>query len=298
MLRTILLSLILLLSYPHQSAPQAAERNYEAVKKIEFQIKRSAEFLKAARKIVGKGASGEAEALVRLAEESAEEAMRSYDAGDYDSARKGFSDSIQTAVNAIILSRNAVDGSLTGSVLKEEAEIREARDRERKKTMVRKAAAEVEVFIRTAEKLLANSKKAPDHRLNTAKELFASSGDKSARGDHDGALLDINGAYKLVTSAIKEIKRSQGEIVTFPQKGLTDPKTLLAHELKKNDTYVFLASRMVNGGGENTEGLIKAAMAAREEARRSLDSGDSDKAIERLQTSTGLLIKAIKASGN
>jgi len=54
---------------------------------------------------------------------------------------------------------------------------------------------------------------------------------------------------------------------------------------------------MVKSGEQKTGGLMDAALSAREEAQRSLGSGDRQRAIERFKASTELFIQAIKVSG-
>jgi hypothetical protein len=135
-------------------------------------------------------------------------------------------------------------------------------------------------------------------KLKETKAIYADSKEKISRGDYDSALEDISKAYKLATAAVKEIKRSQGEILTFPKTVDGDSKDVLAHEVKKNNAYSFFAATMVKEDQDEPSKLVSEAMDYRDEALKAMEQGGEAKAIDALKASTELLIKALKASGN
>jgi len=213
MLKIIIISLALLFAFQHTLQAQPGE--VSAQKKTELKMKRSIELLNAARKIVAEGSSKQAESLMALADAAADQGAKDYNAGEYDAAAQGLSDAVEAAVNAIMLSK---DLTIRELVLVEEADARGVKDIERKEERLRKAKAEVEIFMRTAERLMAGAEGLQAEKLAEGRKLYASSVKKSASGDLDGAISEMNTAYALATSAIKEYKRSQGEIITFPKK--------------------------------------------------------------------------------
>lgn len=266
---------------------------------LELRIKTNNEFLKAAAKIVTEGKSAEAEAILKLAEESYKEALGHIRSGEFDFAKEDLSDSTRKAMHAIILSKNANDPAMRETVMKEEVALLAEREHERKEARLKKGMAEVEIFIKTAERLLNDRpNEAAAAKLNETRAVYASSKESIGAGDYDSALEGVSKAYKLATAAVKEIKRTQGDILTFPKPDLTDPEDMLAYELKKNDAYAFFAAAMIKQGQDGPAKLLSDGMASRESALKAIQKGGDSAAIEGLRTSTELLIKAIKASGN
>lgn len=266
---------------------------------LDQKIRTNTEFLKAAEKIVREDGSKEAAAILKLAEESHGEALKHLESEEYEFAKEDLFDSIQKAVHAIILSRNANNAPVREIVLKEEMALFSEREHERKGARLKKGMAEVEIFIKTAERLLKDKTNEPaEMKLAETKALYAAAREKIAAGDYDGALEGVSRAYKLATAAVKEVKRTQGDILTFPKAAVTDPKEMLAHELKKNDAYAFFASTMVKDGQDGPGKLLSNGLASRERALKAVRDGGETEAIEGLRASTELLIKAIRASGN
>lgn len=266
---------------------------------LELKIRTNEEFLKAASKIVSAEKSGEAAALLKLAEGSRDEALRHLKSGEYEFAREDIIDSTAKAVHAIVLSRNSRDNGIRDMVMREEMALLADREHARKEAQLDKGMAEVEIFIKTAERLLKDNPNEPAAlKLTETKTLYAASKEKISRGDYDSALEDVSKAYKLSTAAVKEIKRSQGDILTFPKAVYSDPKEALAHEVKKNDAYAFFASTMVKEDQDEPSRLVSEAFAYRDEAMKAMENGGEAKAIDALKASTELLIKALKASGN
>lgn len=294
MLRKLFLAAVLVLAaagqlYAGQSAKDA----------LELKIRTNGEFLKAAAKIVSEERSGEAAAILKLAEGSRDEALTHLKSGEYEFAMEDIIDSTTKAVHAIMLSKNSNDSALRDIVMKEEMALLDDREHARKEARLKKGMAEVEIFIKTAERLLKDNRNEPATlKLTETKALYAASKENISRGDYDSALEEVSKAYKLATSAVKDIKRSQGEILTFPKAAYSDPKEALAHEIRKNDAYAFFASTMVKEGLGEPSRLISEAQAYRDEALKAMEQGTEAKAIDALKASTELLIKALKASGN
>lgn len=294
MLRKLFLAAVLVLAAAgHLYAGQSAKDT------LELKIRTNGEFLKAAAKIITEEKSTEAAAILKLAEGSRDEAMRHLKSGEYEFATEDIDDSTTKAVHAIILSRNSHDNGIRDMVMQEEMALLAGREHERKEAQLKKGMAEVEIFIKTAERLLKdNHNESAALKLIETKALYAASKEKISRGDYDSALEDVTKAYKLSTAAVKEIKRSQGDILTFPKAVFSDPKEALAHEIKKNDAYAFFAATMVKEGQDEPSRLVSEALAYRDEALNAMENGGEAKAIDALKASTELLIKALKASGN
>lgn len=266
---------------------------------LELKLRTNGEFLKAAAKIVSGEKSIEAAAILKLAEGSHDEAMSHLKSGEYEFASEDIDDSTRKAVHAIILSKNSHDSAIRDTVMKEEMALLADREHERKEARLRKGMAEVEIFIKTAERLLNDRHNEPAAlKLNETKQIYAASKEKISRGDYDNALEDVSRAYKLATAAVKEIKRSQGDILTFPQTAYGDSKEVLAHEIKKNDAYAFFATTMVKGDQDRGSRLVSEGLAYREDALKAIRTGNDARAIDALKASTELLINALKASGN
>ena len=155
---------------------------------------------------------------MKLAQESYAEALNHANIGEYEFAAEDLSDATTKAIHAIILATNSGDHSIRDIVMKEEVALLAEREHDRKEARLKKGMAEVEIFIITAERLLKDRpEEQASARLNETREIYKASKEKIAAGDYDGALEGVNKAYKLATSAVKEIKRSQGDIMTFPR---------------------------------------------------------------------------------
>lgn len=267
---------------------------------LELKIRTNGEFLKAAAQIITEKKSTEAAAILRLAEGSRDEALRHLESGEYEFASEEIDDSTAKGVHAIILSRNSHDSAIRDVVMKDEMALLAVREHARKEARLNKGMAEVEIFIKTAERLLKDKHNEPAAlKLMETKAIYAASKEKISRGDYDSALKDVSKAYKLATAAVKEIKRSQGDILTFPKTAYGDSRDVLAHEIKKNDAYAFFASTMVKEGQDEPSRLVSEALAYRDEALKAMEQGGEEaKAIDALKASTELLIKALKVSGN
>lgn len=202
-------------------------------------------------------------------------------------------------MHAIILSSNSGDAGIREMVMREELTLLAEREYDRKEARLKKGIAEVEAFIATAERLLAEN---PNDRaagtLKETRDVFAASKAKMARGDLNGALDDVSVAYRLATDAVKEIKRYQGDIVTFPRAAYSDPKDILAQEMKRNDAYALFASTIVGIGQDEPGRLVSEGLAYREDAMKAMKDGGEAGAIAALKTSTELLIRALRASGD
>lgn len=266
---------------------------------LETKLVTNGEFLKAAAKIISEERSDEAASVLRLAESSRDEAIIHLKSGEYELAIEDVNDSNRKAVHAIILSRSSNDRALREAVMREEVSLMAERERVRKEAQLKKGLAEVEIFIKAAERLLKDTRnETAALKLKETKEVYAASKEKASLGDYDKALEDVSRAYKLATAAVKDIKRSQGDILTFPKAAYTEQKDILAHELKKNDAYAFFASTMVKEGQGESFRLVSEGLTYRESAMKAVKDGGDAQAINDLRASTELLIKALRYSGN
>ncbi|MBI5453075.1 MAG: hypothetical protein HY956_00440 [Deltaproteobacteria bacterium] len=301
MFRVLALILAVTISLAWSPAPSSAEENGQAkaqtVKTLEHRMKTNKAFLKAAGQIITDGNSKEAASFLRMAEKASEEGMEHYRKGEYEFALEDISESTHLAVSAIILSKNQKDATIRDSVIEEELVLREKHEIERKEAQIRKSMDEVEIFIRTAERLLAqNANAGANEKLKETKALYVSAKKNLAAGLMDGALDDLNRAYRLSTAAVKEIKRSQNDIITFPKPSVTDEAALLAYELKKNNSYIYFATQVVTEDKVEPSRLLNDGMALKDEAAAALEKGEKGKAIEKLKASTEIIIKAIKSA--
>ncbi|MBI5468783.1 MAG: hypothetical protein HY891_06585 [Deltaproteobacteria bacterium] len=279
----------------HEEILKPWERDIQ--RELEYKIKTHGAFLKATAMIVSESKNSEAMSFVKMAEASAKEAMVHYGAGDYDLSLEDFSESTQRAIHAITIAKNPDDKTVREFVIQEELILVERRDRESKTAMIKKGMAEVAVFLKTAERLLAKEgNAAAKEKIAEVRSLYESAENASSEDRLDSALENLQDAYRLVTSTIKEIKHSQQDIITFPRPAGTDEKDILAYELKRNDAYFYFASQVVKQDDKKAAGIMKAGEAAKAEAEGLAKDGELKKAISRLKESTELLIKAVKIS--
>ncbi|MBI4948718.1 MAG: hypothetical protein HY955_01070 [Deltaproteobacteria bacterium] len=278
------------------AAEESASANARTIKTLEQKMKTNAAFLKAAAQVIDAGGK-EAASFLRMAEMAAGEAEVHYRKGEYEFALEDISESTHLVISAIILSKNQQDGTIRDVVIKEELVLKEKREIEKKEAMIRKSVDEVEIFIRTAEKLLArNANDSAGEKLKETKALYDSAKRDVAEGRMDNALDELGKAYRLATAAVKEIKRSQNDIITFPKPAVTDEAAMLAYELNKNNSYVYFAAQVVTGGKKEPSRLLDDGMALKDEAASAIEKGDNGKAIELLKASTETIIRAIKAA--
>lgn len=267
-------------------------------RELEERARTSRVFLDAASKAAAETKSKEAAAIVRLAENSYAEALGHMSAGEYQLAGEDLAEARTRAMHAIILVKSEGGPPLKEVVMKETVALMADRERARKETQIRKGMDEAEIFIKTAERLLKNR---PDEKasekLREARDTFDAAKDMLSKGDYDGAHAGVTKAYRLATASVKTIKRSQGEILTFPKAANADSREALAHELKKNDAYAFFASSVIDKDQSGPSKQLSEALAYREDALKALENGGEARAIEALKTSTELLIRALKSDG-
>lgn len=280
---------------PHEAVQQEEDKNL--LQELEYKIKTNKAFLKAVEQIVAPSKNEEAIKYMKLARSSAEEGMVHYKSGENKLALEDLSESTQRAIHAITISKNQQDETIREFMIQEEIMIRARQDRERKETMVRKGIPEVEIFIKTAERLFKDhDDKDARAKLAEVKDLYESAKGEVEQGLYDTALEDINQAYKLATGIVKGIKRSQGDIITFPKPALNDEKEVLAYELKKNNAYIFFAAEVIKNGNKVGQKLLEEGRNLKDDAAKAIEAGDRQRAIEKLKASTDVLIKALKSA--
>lgn len=263
---------------------------------LEERARTSRVFLDAASKAAAETKSKEAAAIVKLAENSYAEALAHMSSGEYQLAGEDLAEARTRAMHAIILVKGEGGPPLKDVVMKETVALMADREIARKQAQIRKGMDEAEVFIKTAERLLRDrpDKKASE-KLREARDAFGAAKDMLSNGDYDGAHAGVTKAYRLATASVKTIKRSQGEILTFPKASYTDSREVLAHELKKNDAYAFFASSVIDKDRSGPSKQLSEALAYREDALKAIEDGGEARAIEALKTSTELLIRALKS---
>ncbi|HXI09267.1 MAG TPA: hypothetical protein VNK06_00570 [Thermodesulfobacteriota bacterium] len=308
MLKTILLAaMIILIPAAHWTAYAADGTSLheeilkpgekDILRELEYKIKTHGAFLKATATIVNETGNSEALSFVRMAEASAKEAMVHYQAGDYELSLEDFSESTQRAIHAITIAKNPDDKSVREFVIQEELILAERRDMERKAAMIKKGMAEVAVFLKTADRLASEDENSgAAEKIAQARSLYESANKASSEDRLDDALENIQDAYKLVIAAIKDIKHSKQDIITFPKPVGTDVRDIFSYELKRNDAYLYFATQVINKDDAKAAAVLKAGQSARAEAEGLLKSAEMSKAVSRLKESTELFIKAVKTS--
>lgn len=306
MLKFILTAMIVLLPMSRAATLMAADEpphevflkkeRKDIVKELEYKIKTHAAFLRATAMIVEETKNSIALSFVRMAEASAREAMVHYNSGDYEFSLEDFSESTQRAIHAITIAKNPHDKSVREFAIQEELIQSERKDKERKVYLIDKGMNEVSTFIKTADRLVAeNMNESAAKKLEEVRALYESSKKALSEDRLDNSLDDIQGAYKLVTNTVKEIKSSQQDIITFPKPSGTQGRDLLNYELKRNDAYFYFASQVVRQTDKKASDMLKAGKEAKADAEGMVKDGETKKAITRLKESTELFIKAVKS---
>ena len=273
---------------------KTAER--ETIEAVETKVKSNEAFIKAARAAAEASKDKDAIAYLKKAETLSGEGIRHYRDKEYAFALEDISESNRMALYSIVLSKVG-DDALREHVIKEEISLEAEKEHEKKEAMIRKGLSEVEIFIKTGDRLM-NETENPQARkmLDEARRLLESSKAHIARNEYDSALDEVNSAYRLATDSVKEAKRAGGDIVTFPKPSFTDEASLLNYEKKRNDTYIFLAERVMKDGNQRAMDSLGKARSLREDAVKAVDRGDRKEAIEKLKASTDILVRALKGA--
>lgn len=278
------------------SDPAEAAVNREALaKRLAAKMRTNEAFLKAAEKVVRQKRNTESASYLKRARGLHNDAVAHDRKGELAYALEDVAESTRLAIYAITLS-NAKGSSTREAIIHEELIVNAEREQARKELLIKKGVAEVETFINTAGRLL---KDMPDEdaakKRDDAIKLLATASTAADKHDYDGALAAIDEAYTLSTRSVKAVKLAQNEIITFPKAKFTDDAEELQYEMKRNDTYFFFAKGMVSSGNRDGERFYKNALKAREEAEAEMERKETKKAVDRLKTSTGFLIKAVAA---
>jgi len=265
------------------------------LKSFEYRSMTNKAFLKSVKKIIGD--DKEAAQYFNMARTSSRESYEHFSAGDYGFALEDLGESNQLAMHALIIATNKDDPAIQEYVIKEEILLQARHDRERKEELLRKGIAEVETFIKTAERLSKDGGTDESEKmLGSAREHYDTSQLNLANQNFDEALVEIKKAYQLATQTVKDIKRAQDDIITFPKPAFNDENEILAYELKKNSSYVFFASKVVKEEDTEPQKMLKEAAEIKKKALAAQEADRTHDAIKELQESTELLIKAIKSA--
>lgn len=280
-----------------RASDQAASNSETLLKRVEYTIKTNGAFLDAARKIISESKNETAVTFLRRALLFSEEGKVHYSGGDYKFALEDLLDSTRMASYAIIFAKSD-DPSVHEAIIREELSMSAEKEHERKEEMIKKGTIEVETFIMTAERLMAdNIIDSAALKVAEARKVLDSSNKYVAAGDYDAALDIINKAYTLATQGVREVKRAQGEAVTFPKTTFSTEREAYDYELKKNDRYMFFASQVLKERNKDAGKVLDEARGLREKAVKAADSNIKT-ATEHLRESTTLLIKTIKETVN
>ncbi|TAN64160.1 hypothetical protein EPN18_00580 [bacterium] len=278
------------------SPPDAKnQKDNNNTKTLEAKIKSNRVFLKAAEKVVRNAKSGEAGSYFKKAQGLFDEAMTHYERGERQFALEDISESTRMAIYAITLSTSPED-SIREAIIEEEMLINAEHEHQQKKRLIAKGTAEVEIFIEAAERLLKDKpNKESAKRIDATKKLLLKAKESAAENLYDDALWAIDEAYGLATHSVKDIKQSQGEIITFPKIKFHNEDERFAYELKKNDTYIFFAEQTIKENDKEGTRFFLKAMATRFDALIAHQNRDISQAVEKIISSTSLMIKAIQA---
>lgn len=273
----------------------AVEKNDKHMKeRLEVRFRINKALIEAAERIVSESKDEEALKYLSMARAAAAESSRHYESGDYPFALEDLAESTRLATYSIILV-NKEDESVREAIIKDAQLIGAEEEHERKEARIRKSIAEAETFIRTAEKLLTENEDPEAKKLLVeAEERLKSSRHALAGERYDAALSDLKKAYKLATGSVRKITNSQAELITFPRPDTEDEDELLAFEQKKNDTYMFVATRALKDDGKEAGRLLDAARVMSAEAADAIKKNDKRLAIDKLRASTALLEEALK----
>lgn len=301
-LRKIILmaALILSMSCPGAVFAQdnSAAEEFEIIQRYDARMKANKIFMTAAQKAIAANKNQDAESFLKKAQILFAEAEDHYKKQDWAFALEDLNESTRMALYAITLA-STQDKSLHDAIIQEEFEMYEGQDHARKEAMITKGHIEAETFIMTADRLLAEKENSvARQKLGEARRLLKESRKSVAINDYDNALKLIDDAYLQATQSVKDIKKAQGDSITYPRTEFASDKDALAYEAKRNDTYIFFASQVMKDDDESTQKLLDDAQSLKAEATSARDAGNLTQAVQKFRESTQLLIKAIKEAVN
>lgn len=245
---------IMPLACPDSAAAQdnSAAEEADILLRLDARIKSNKVFLIAAQKALEANKNQDAESFFKKAQTLSLEAAYHYKRRDWAFALEDISESTRMAVYAITLA-STPDKTLREVIVQEEFEMHEGKDHVRKESMITKGYIEVETFIMTAERLLVEKESsAARENLAEARRLLNESRKSVAINDYDNALKLIDDAYLRATQSVKDIKKAQGDAITYPRTEFASDNDALAYEAKRNDTYIFFATQVVKENDEST----------------------------------------------
>lgn len=276
----------------------SAAEEFDIVQRFDARMKFNNIFLTAAQKAIAANKNQDAESFFKKAQTLSAEAAYHYKKHDWAFALEDINESTRMALYAITLA-STQDKSLRDAIIQEEFEMYEGQDHARKESMITKGYIEAETFIMTADRLLAEKENSvARQKLGEARRLLNESKKSVAINDYDNALKLIDDAYLQATQSVKDIKKAQGDSITYPRTEFASDKDALAYEAKRNDTYIFFASQVVKDDDESTQKLLDDAQSLKAEATFARDKDDLRQAVQKFRESTALLIKVIKEAVN
>lgn len=288
-------------AWAQQKAPEPAvaeTAQTQMASELESRITTNKLFMKTAREAIRQAGTPKTKDLFKRAEAARLSGRNHFMAGELKPSIDDYSESSHLAIQVIIIVKNEQSKTMRESAIEAADIIRAGDDRKREEEMIIKGMAEVEIFLKTAERLQqeGESEKAA-LRLTEARTLYDRSKKGFSDGEYTNALEDVNNAYRAATDAVKIIKNERPEIITFPRSKSSDEKDVLASELRRNDAYRFFAAQLVSGN--NTKKAAKHVRhgdSLRDEASDIMNGTDTGKAIGILKKSTDSYIMAIKLS--
>jgi len=166
------------------------------IKSFEYRSTTNKAFLEAVKKIIGD--DKEAAPYFKMAQEASRESYEHFSDGDYAFALEDIGESNENAVHALIIAMNKDNPTLLDYVIKEELMLQIKHDIERKEELLRKGLAEVEIFIKTAERLRGDAGSAEGaETLGKAREHYDASQLYLSQQNFDEALAEVRKAYNL-----------------------------------------------------------------------------------------------------
>lgn len=276
----------------------SAANEVDIVTRLDIKMKSNMVFLAIAEKAAASSKSQDAESFLKKAQTLTAEAAYHYKKNDWAFALEDISESTRMAVYAIALA-GTKDKAFRDAIIQEEFDMYEGQDHARKEAMITKGQIEVQTFIMTAGRLLAEKEdKDARNKLGEAKKLLEDSKKSVSINDYDSALMLIDKAYLQATQSVRDIKKAQGDSITYPRTEFASDKEAMAYEAKRNDTYIFFAAQVVKEDNETTQKLIDDAQGLKIQATTARDTEDFKEAVLKFRESTALLIRAIKEAVN
>lgn len=237
--------------------------------------------------------NAEAFKLLQDAKTARTKAKENIKASDYKEALKNLDASISFSRHAISLVTK--EGETRDDALKE----REKKDIERKEARYRDAikrkTIEVETLITAAERLTRNEDNDEAGKLlKSAVEKRKTAFMYADKNEYGNALENLRESYSLAAQSI--IKMRQGKVVTHTVI-FENTRDEFIYEKDRNEMYFLMLSFFSNKENTEVQKLIEDAKAMKEKAEDAAVRDDYAEALNSIETSTNLVVKALGMLG-